>query len=64
VTSEGLITSLAIGFLFTGGAAILGDAPAPSAPLRMTFLELGEGVFADRTGALQGGFPLGFIQFV
>jgi len=54
VTSERLITALAVGFLFASGAAILGDA---------TGLELGEGGSADRTGALQGGVSLSFIEF-
>ena len=49
------VTPLAIGFLFASGAAILGNAPG---------LELVEGGLADRTGALQGGFSLGFIQLV
>ena len=55
MTSECLNTALAVGFLFASGAAILGDATA---------LELGEGGSTEGTAALQGGFPLGFIQLV
>ena len=54
MTSERPVTPLAVGFLFAGGAAILGIA---------TSLELGEGCLADRAGALQGGLLLCVIEF-
>ena len=54
MTSERPVTPLAVGFLFAGGAAILGIA---------TSLELGEGCLADRAGALQGGLMLCVIEF-
>jgi hypothetical protein len=49
-----LITALAVGFLFAGGAAILGDA---------TGFELDESHLADGADALLSGLRLCIIEF-
>ena len=54
VVSASLVTALAVGFLFASGAAILSGASE---------LELGEGLFADRTDAQNGGLMECVIEF-